>query len=430
MRLFKRGTTVQPRMTVSVRVVLVVVLLVMGLAVGVRPTAAGARTAKAPKTPFPATGYFSLGESKGRSWLVTPQGQPFYAAASDTVSPDGSGTDQVTGVCPYCQTVASNYQSTTAWGTATLGRLRSWGFNTLGAYSDTADLGSQMPYELQLTMASGNDWFSPSFVTGADNVAATQVAARANDPNLIGYFTDSESNWGVPVGSVDPLNEYLALRRPARRDWPSPSSTWTTRRVFDLRPGHPVLPGDDGCRPPVRPPPPHPRDQGRKDRRSRRPFWRRPSPTSTCSVSRTTSQPGLAQLVQRSWPSFLPVELNLANFEQYVKRPLMIGEYASSRPARPRRAPCRACIDHPSACRAQDFESFMSPLYLSSPWLVGDSWFQYVDEPQNGRPGDGENDNFGMVNVNDQPYPTMTAAMQLMHSIWCCARSRWDGTSC
>ena len=129
------------------RVVLVVVLLAMGVAVGLGPNAVGARTrlAKAPKTPFPATGYFSLGESKGRSWLVTPQGQPFYAAASDTVAPDGSGTDQVTGICPYCRTVANNYPSTSAWGTAAIGRLRSWGFNTLGAYSDTADLGSRCP---------------------------------------------------------------------------------------------------------------------------------------------------------------------------------------------------------------------------------------------------------------------------------------------
>ena len=106
--------------TGAVRLALVLLLSTMGVVLGARQAGAGpaahVRAVKSPKTMFPATGYFSLGQSKGRWWLVTPQGQPFYAAASDTVSPAGSGTDQVTGVCPYCKTVASNYPSTSAWG--------------------------------------------------------------------------------------------------------------------------------------------------------------------------------------------------------------------------------------------------------------------------------------------------------------------------
>ena len=76
--------------------------------------------------------------------------------------------------------------------------LRSWGFNSIGAWSDDGLVGPHMPYEALLTMASGDDWFAPSFVTHADQVAAQQVAPLANDPNLIGYFTDSELDWGPP----------------------------------------------------------------------------------------------------------------------------------------------------------------------------------------------------------------------------------------
>jgi len=415
------------------RVVLVVVLLAMGVAVGLGPNAAGARTrlAKAPKTPFPATGYFSLGESKGRWWLVTPQGQPFYAAASDTVAPDGSGTDQVTGICPYCRTVANNYPSTSAWGTAAIGRLRSWGFNTLGAYSDTADLGSQMPYELQLTMASGNDWFSPSFVTGVDNVAATQVAPRANDPNLIGYFTDSELNWGVPVGSVDPLNEYLALPPGspglaiAQKYVGNPQGFIYALATRYFQVTSAALKQYD----------PHHLNLGIKAEGSEIPpaLLEAAQPyVDVFSIEDYVLQPGLAQVVLHAWPQYLPLESNLAAFEQYVKRPLMIGEYAfiTPSPTTPSTLPGVYLTSPTQQARAQDFESFISPLYLSSPWLVGDSWFQYVDEPQNGRPGDGENDNFGMVNVNDQPYPTMTAAMQSMHSLTAQNRLNPTGTSC
>ena len=74
-------------------------------------------------------------------------------------------------------------------------------------------------------MASGDDWFAPSFVTNADQVAATQVAPLADDPNLIGCYTDSELDWG-PDGtdSNTVLEDYLAL--PAGSPgWPWPSST-------------------------------------------------------------------------------------------------------------------------------------------------------------------------------------------------------------
>ena len=173
--------------------------------------------ADASTTPYPATGYFQVTQTASGRWtLVTPQGQPFYASGIDTVSPGGSGTDQVTGVCPYCVTVNNDFASTAAWGTSTVAQIRSWGFNTLGTFSDDADLGSQMPFEAQLSMASGDDWFAPSFVTHADQVAATQVAPLADNPNVIGYFTDTELDWGpltgTGVGSTETdLQQYLQL---------------------------------------------------------------------------------------------------------------------------------------------------------------------------------------------------------------------------
>jgi agarase len=396
-------------------------VLVACASVVVGVPAAGAAThtpaarSSAPK--FTATGYFSVAQSKGRWWLVTPQGAPFYAAASDTVSPDGSGTDQVTGICPYCQTVANDYPSTAAWGTATLARLRSWGFNTLGAYSDNADLGSQMPYEVQLSMATGDDWFAPSFVTNADQIAATQVAPLADDPNLIGYFTDSELNWGVPVGGTDPLDEYLAL--PAGSPGLAVAQQYagnpqgflsalatryfqvTTAAVRQYDPHHLIL----GVK-----------AEGQEVTPA---LLEAASPyVDVFSIEDYTLQPLYAQLLDDIWPQYLPVEPNLADFEQYVKRPLMLGEYTAITPSptTPSTHPGIYLTSPTQQERALAYESFIAPLYQQAPWLVGDDWFQYVDEPQNGRTGDGENDNFGMVDVNDQPYPTMVAAMQLMHA--------------
>ena len=73
----------------------------------------GHSVASASTTPYTATGYFQVAQKPGGGWtLVTPQGEPFYASGIDTVAPDGSGTDQVTGVCPYCVTVANDFPNT------------------------------------------------------------------------------------------------------------------------------------------------------------------------------------------------------------------------------------------------------------------------------------------------------------------------------
>ena len=42
------------------------------------------------------------------------------------------------------------------------------------------------------------------------------------------------------------------------------------------------------------------------------------------------------------------------------------------------------------------------------PYVLGADWFQYFDEPTHGR-GDGENFNFGLVDIHDQPYEELTS---------------------
>ena len=66
--------------------------------------------------------------------------------------------------------------------------------------------------------------------------------------------------------------------------------------------------------------------------------------------------------------------------------------------------------------RAAAYANYIAPLYEDSPWVVGDEWFEYVDEPEGGR-FDGENNNFGVVNVENQPYQSMVDEMEVAHSI-------------
>jgi hypothetical protein len=66
---------------------------------------------------------------------------------------------------------------------------------------------------------------------------------------------------------------------------------------------------------------------------------------------------------------------------------------------------------------ASNYENFIAPLYEDTPALVGDDWFRYVVEPASGRAGDGENDDFGMIDVDGTPYPEMVSATQMMHGV-------------
>ena len=375
------------------------------------------RPAGASGAPFPATGYFSIGELNGRSFFVTPTGQPFYSTGIDHVTPDPD-TDQTTGKCPYCETIANEYPTTTAWVSATVSRLRSWGFNSLGPFSNYTLFGSQMPFSVQLGMASGDDWFTPSFVTHANAVAASEVAPLANDPNLIGWYTDSELHWGPGGTELRPvLDTYLALptgspgHAVAEQYVGNPNGfvyalatryfqvTTAAVRKYDT---HHLILGVKATSQEIQPQ-----------------LLEAASPyVDVFSIDDYALSPGLANLIDRAFPQYLALTPTLANLEKYVQRPIMVAEYSfrAITPQTPDTVPGVYATYPTQQARAAAYTNYIAPLYLHAPWVVGDEWFEYVDEPQGGR-FDGENDNFGVVDVEDQPYQDLVTQMEILHSM-------------
>jgi hypothetical protein len=394
-----------------------------------RTVAARAKAPKPAKTPFPATGYFAIGHKGKHSYFVTPTGQPFYSTGIDHVSSDPD-TDQTTGQCPYCQTIASEYPSTSAWATATVARLRSWGFNSLGAFTDNSTFSAQMPYSVQLGMASGDDWFASSFVTNADEVAATQVAPLADDPNLIGWYTDSELHWGADSTDNQPLlDDYLALPAGSPglavaqqyEDDPNGFLYALATRYFQVTTAairqydtHHLILGVKAEGQYIQPQ-----------------LLEAASPyVDVFSIDNYTLKPDFNQIIDQIWPQYLPVTTTFSNFEQYVKKPIMVAEYSftASGPNTPDTVPGTLAVYPTQQARAAAYTDAMAPLYEDAPWVVGDEWFEYVDEPAGGR-FDGENNNFGVVNVDDQPYQDLVTQLEIMHSI-APDRSFQSGPSC
>jgi hypothetical protein len=60
--------------------------------------------------------------------------------------------------------------------------------------------------------------------------------------------------------------------------------------------------------------------------------------------------------------------------------------------------------------RAAAYRTTMLEL-LKRPYVVGADWFQYYDEPTAGRP-DGEDWNFGLVDIHDRPYDELVTALR------------------
>ena len=366
---------------------------------------------------FTATGYFHLGTADGRSWFVTPTGQPFYSSGIDHVTPDPD-TDETTGQCPYCEAIAAQYPTTEDWANATVKQLQSYGFNSLGPFTDDTIFATKMPYSVQLGMASGDDWFASSFVTNADQVAATQVAPLADDPNLIGYYTDSELDWG-PNGSDTQtmLAQYLALPAGspglavAQQYVGNPngfvyalahryfSVTTAAIRTYDT---HHLILGVKAEAQEIQP----------QLLEAAEPY------VNVFSIDDYDLMPGFAQAIDKIWPQYLPVTATFYNFEKYVKRPIMVGEYSfiAHTPQTPDTVPGVYDVFANQEVRATAYSDYIAPLYEDSPWVVGDEWFEYVDEPEGGR-FDGENNNFGVVDVENQPYADLVKQMEIMHSI-------------
>jgi len=65
--------------------------------------------------------------------------------------------------------------------------------------------------------------------------------------------------------------------------------------------------------------------------------------------------------------------------------------------------------------RAAGFRNTVEAL-VRTPYVVGADWFQYYDEPTHGR-DDGEDYDFGLVDIHDQPYKSLTAAARALNLV-------------
>ena len=388
-----------------------------------------------------ATGFFHVEEIDGRWWLIDPEGNGFISKGVNHVSFTADYCPAL-GYSPYGRVTKEKYGDARSWAKAAVERLRSWNFNTIGAWSSPETFEQGMPYTVILNMAAkaGASWtkgtfpdvFSEEFAEKIDEIAREECAPRADDPYLIGYFTDNELRWGPDwrspktlledylsfdpdapgkrklveflkrrYGSVEELNEVWGLKlesfddlyelREVERNEAILMDSLDflkliAERYFEVcdeairryDPNHLIL----GCR-----------------------FaGGAPDPVLEAMA-------GHVDVVSINNYDFHPPVNILMNIFETTGLPVMITEFSFK--AMDSGLPNTKGAGRPVQTqeeRADCFERYVTEL-MKLPFVVGYHWFEYVDEPAEGR-FDGENSNYGLVRINDEPWEILTERMR------------------
>ncbi len=419
---------------------------------------------------FDASGFFRTHYDGQRWWLVTPEGHAFISIGVNNVTPYGDNI-RGTGVQPYRQNVLAKYKSIEAWIPAARDRLRQWGFNTLGCWSGSEI--RDMPRTVGLSFSGGaGDWitgglpdfFSPGFQAHAVRAAKTCRTMR-DDPWLIGYFLDNELAWERDWRAVPSLfDRYAALRPVAagKQAWArllqdryktcgAFNSVWTPsiERWEDLRGITRLLPRQGQA------------EAARRDREAftleaaRQYFqtcaqairavdpnhlilgcrfvgWTVPrAVVQACGESCDIISINFYELGVIGWAYYgserptadvAMEELDHAAFHRIGRKPLMITEFSfrSMDSGLPNTYPPPLAVQPnvpTQRARADRYARYVR-LWMSQPFFVGYHWFEWVDEPREGR-FDGENGNYGLVNIRDEPYAVFVDTVRRVNrEVW------------
>ena len=383
----------------------------------------------APAPLLAAEGYFRVEQRAGIWWFVSPSGELTISAGVNNVSYQGDVIHGTT-IHPYFDGVSKVYPSEDAWGKVEIDRLRSWGFNNLGAWTTPFLWNYKMPYTVILDIAarSGANWlngipldvFGPQFETMARKIAEKECAPRAQDPYLVGYFSDNELRWGpdwrgkqnmltmylnLPSttpgrqhavaflrkkysDSVQQLNQAWGVHAASFDDVPSEAATnafqtdnseflaIVARRYFEVSaraihsvdPNHLYIGAKFAGMPPD-------------------PVLQASNAADVVSVDIYDLDPRPA----------------VEHIYDVAHRPVLVAEFAfrAENSGLPNTQGAGPKVPDQIA-RARAYNDFVTKLE-SLPASVGYQWFEWSDEPRQGR-FDGENSNYGLVNIEDQPY--------------------------
>ncbi len=385
---------------------------------------------------------FSVREDESGWWFVRPDGRRLFSLGVCVVQPGASRG----GYDPENPSYASwrQWPDESLWATHTASRLGSWGFTTLGAWSDTALLDATRAPGLLLTpvlhagASAGAPWWDlwdERNLRRMEETARTVAGPLVGDPRVVGYYSDNELGWWnaslwkstLEQGTASGQRRRLVamLREHYDGDWKRLAADFDTEAAAnwrDLERGGMVFlrPGSNGIRA-------QRRFLGLLAERYysvMRDLVHRLDPSALYLGDRYQSfyYPEVA-IAAAPYVDVVSCNLNapwidgtfprfqLDTLHRLTRRPIVVGEFylaATDNRSGNRNSHGSYPVVADQPARARAAATTLRQL-AGLPQVVGADWFQFSDEPRHGR-ADGENFNFGLVDVDDHPYQELTAA--------------------
>jgi len=384
---------------------------------------------------------FALRQTDSLWWLVSPEGRRFFSRGVCVVT-RGLSREAFDPENPG-YAAWQHYADDRAWADATLRRLLDWGFTTIGGWSDLEPL-RQSPYGtlsetavLHIGSTAGAPWWDmwdQKIIDRMDEVARNQILALRDAPRLIGYYSDNELGWWNatlfdmtlkhPATSGQRQRLVRLLRDHYEDDWgkvladfePEAVDGWEAlERQGTLR----LRPGGQGVKVMrqflgliadryyqlvhdiIR----------RYDRRALI-LGDRYQSFFYPEVARAAGPyvDAISTNLNASWNDGSFVRFYLDTLHALTGKPVFVGEFyvaAADNRSGNRNTSGVFPVVPTQAARAAALQTTLHGL-ARLPYVVGADWFQYFDEPQHGR-DDGENFNFGLVDIHDRPYDEVCA---------------------
>ena len=386
----------------------------------------------------------------GRWSFVAPDGRPFFSV----------GVSCLDGGVPRAEYDPENpayarwrlYPDDGAWCRTTLGRLRDWGFNTVGAWGDFDTILGHAPAAPRAG-GDGGPWLTPvlhaASTVGApwldmwddklldrmDREVRRKVARLRDDGRVIGYYSDNELGWwnatifkmtlAHPAASGQRRRLVALLRRHYRDDWGALRQDFEpsdARGFSQLERGGTLQPraGAGGLtvmrrflgllasryyrivRDVIR----------RHDRRAlvlgdRYQSFYYPEVARAAGPHVDVVSTNL----NAAWNDGTFPRYYLDTLHRLTGRPVLVSEiYMAANENRTGNRNSRGVfpVVHTQRQRGEALRRTLEAV-ARLPYVVGLEWFQYHDEPRHGRP-DAENFNFGLVDIEDRPYEEVVEA--------------------
>ena len=145
---------------------------------------------------------FSIRQHDGTLWLTRPNGQRFFSLGVSCVN-QGFTRERFDSMNPG-YAAFQHYDNSNLWAKATIQRLKTWGFTTVGGWSDYAALRQCRDPDiafipvLAIGMSCGAPWkdmWDTNIIAQMYRVARNQIVPLRNDPRVLGYYTDNEMGW-------------------------------------------------------------------------------------------------------------------------------------------------------------------------------------------------------------------------------------------